>query len=107
MVILVCPRCRSPLKTVSNLQGGVEIISYQCTACNHTSSSFLLGYVPPNNDEIDEAETTEKPARRAALFAKSTESYRLRAKMQALVNLKNDVLLQAGSTDVIPDADQE
>ena len=87
-VIPVCYKCESPLKVVSVSDNGVETIRYQCTACSRTSASFLLGYIDPVAPHTTEPE--DKSPRRAQFFSEATQKYKLRAKMQGLVDLKND-----------------
>ena len=90
MVIPVCYKCETPVKIISVPQDGIETINYQCTQCNHTSASFLLGCIEPtaSNNSKPNAESSQ----RAQLFSQATQNYKLRAKMQGLVDLKNDGL---------------
>ncbi len=95
MVIPVCLKCEQPVNIVATLQDGIEIITFQCSHCHYASSGFLLGYLEPTKDTPpSKIKPTDSAVQRAELFAQSTQSYKLRAKMQGLVDLKNDNKLQ-------------
>ncbi|MCP5014215.1 MAG: hypothetical protein GY938_02910 [Ketobacter sp.] len=79
------------------------MISYQCTACHHTSASFLLGYVESGIDNVNETEPAPETTGRAELFSQSAKNYKLRAKMQGLIDLRNDVLAQTRPSDASSD----
>ena len=99
MVIPVCFKCEHPVNIMSASKQGMEVISYQCTACNHTSASFLLGYVEAGNNNANESEPASEPTGRAELFSQAADNYKLRAKMQGLIDLRNDVLAQTRPPD--------
>ena len=102
MVIPVCFKCESPIRILSIPQNGIETIRYQCIECKHTSASFLLGYV--ESAVPDETKPEDDTSQRAQLFSQAAENYRLRAKMQGLVDLKNDGLRPNISPESSPDA---
>ena len=84
MVIPVCFKCQS----------GVEVIRYHCPECNHAMGSFLLGYVEPvvNKAEAvaqpEVAQSEEESIQRAQYFEDTNKHYKLRAKMQGLLELR-------------------
>lgn len=90
MVIPVCFKCEKPVQMLSVPQNGVETIHYRCAACSHASAGFLLGFVDPiiPNNPTPESERLQ----RAQFFSDTTQNYKLRAKMQGLLDLKNDGL---------------
>ena len=94
MVIPVCFKCQSPVKIIAEPKHGVEVISYQCTQCDHTAANFLLGYADEPGEfeiefEVNESIEAEKESiQRAKYFRKTTDQYKLRAKMQGLKELR-------------------
>ncbi len=93
MVIPACLKCEQPVNIIATPQDGIEIITFQCSHCHHSSGGFLLGCFEPTKDtRLQKA--TDSDIQRADLFAQSSQSYKLRAKMQSLVDLKNDNKLQ-------------
>ena len=84
MVIPICFKCQNPLQIISRPDSGFEIVRYQCSRCCHSSASFLLGYIEP---ERPNPQPLEKESRRARSFTNAQEQYRLRAKMQSILDL--------------------
>lgn len=87
MVIPVCFKCQTPLQIIARPQEGFEIIRYQCSLCRHTSASFLLGYIEPERPASPDAQSPEKESRRARSFTDVQEQYRLRAKIQSILDI--------------------
>ncbi len=89
MVIPVCYKCKTPVKIISTPQGGLEIINYQCPECNHVAASFLLGYIEPALEASPQAAPAdEELIERAKYFEDTYQHYKLRAKMQGLLELR-------------------
>jgi hypothetical protein len=87
MVIPICFKCQNPLQIISRPDDGLEIVRYQCSLCRHTSASFLLGYIEPEQPKRPDSEPPETESRRARSFTDVQEQYRLRAKMQSILDL--------------------
>ena len=87
MVIPICFKCQNPLQIISRPDNGLEIVSYQCSLCRHISASFLLGYIEPERPKRPDPQPPEKESRRARSFTDVQEQYRLRAKMQSILDL--------------------
>ena len=89
MVIPVCYRCYTPVKIVSEPADGLEVIRYHCAECDHSAASFLLGYVEGSEAELEAAlETGDVFTHRAEVFKDTNKHYKLRAKMQGLLDLR-------------------
>jgi hypothetical protein len=87
MVIPICFKCQNPLQPISQPEDGLEIVRYQCPLCHYTSAGFLLGYIEPKRPERLAAQPPEKESRRARSFTDVQEQYRLRAKMQSILDV--------------------
>ena len=89
MVIPVCFKCLSPVEFVSDSSGGVEVIRYRCIECDHSAASFLLGYTESEEKQGQNLPEVDSPfGQRAQFFGESNEHYKLRAKMQGLLELR-------------------
>ena len=97
MVTPACLKCERPVNIVATPQDGIEIITFQCPYCHHSSGGFLLGCFEPTKD-THPPKVTGSAIQRADLFAQSSQNYKLRAKMQSLVDLKNNTKLQNTSS---------
>ena len=87
MVIPICFKCQNPLQIISQPNNGLEIVSYQCSLCHYSSASFLLGYIEPELPKRPDLQSLEKESRRARSFTDVQEQYRLRAKLQSILDL--------------------
>jgi hypothetical protein len=87
MVIPICFKCQNPLQIISRPDNGLEILGFQCAFCRHTSASFLLGYIEPERPKRVEPRPPEKESQRARSFTDVQEQYRLRAKLQSILDL--------------------
>ena len=87
MVIPICFKCQNPLQIISRPDSGFEIVRYQCSLCRYSSACFLLGYIEPERPKRPEPQPPEKESRRARSFTDVQKQYRLRAKMQSILDL--------------------
>jgi hypothetical protein len=103
MVIPVCFKCQSPLEILSQPENGLELVKYQCALCRQSSASFLLGYIEPEWQKSSAPEKSEEGNRRARSFTGVEKQYKLRAKMQAIMDVTaKETRLR---TRTIPDSD--
>jgi len=108
MVIPVCFKCQNPIKIISDPQEGAEVISYHCVECNHSTASFLLGYVEPTNEQLENTpQAGEETIERSQFFGKTDKRYKLRAKMQPLLDMRasGDGPLRPKTSKSSPDTD--
>lgn len=87
MVIPVCFKCQSRLEVVSQPEAGIELMKYQCTLCHHSSAGFLLGYVEPAWRDSGASPPAEAADRRARFFMGIDKQYKLRAKIQTILDV--------------------